>query len=307
MRVVVAGHEPDLWIQPLTHINEKAQVLRWLKDDAVISMTEEDWGQVRTRLAQVCQADARAETYIRLLDILMHAPMSGRVSQPPVDTYLDAFPPIEGVSQLGITAADDHLADLLRDRRSAVKVARTRNAVYHLAIRPLASTARKVRFLDPWAATDISKGREGVSWVVQQLYNDGIEEIEILSSRDDFHLTGVDEAKLEQVWKENARPGVTLRLVIADQVGDAHDRHMRFFYADGKRSTPVVVLGRGLSVFNYDRFSTPPTITDDSLNADSASEREQVILQSRRRKRVFEWPPKAEQRASHDPLDARRQ
>jgi len=190
-----------------------------------------------------------------------------------------------------LAASDDELSALLRSRKSAVDTVKSRSAIYNLAIRPLASTARKARLLDPWAAADISRDRDGIRWLLEELREDGIEEIEILSKRADGLDQGVDKSRFEALGRCLGRPNLTLRLVMADPQSDCHDRQLRFFYSDGKRNTPVIGLGRGASVFERESYSTPPTVTNDSDNRRAAEERENAILRCLRGKSELQWPP----------------
>lgn len=291
MRVVLAGLGADLWCQTIDQPLAQTVVRRFLRDSAIVAMSSDEWLDVRTRLAQGSQGGAHARFHEELLDLLRIIPMSDRTGQPPVDAYLEERALADDEVPLVAVCSDSALEQIAVQRRNALDRVKTRNAIYDQMIRPFASTAAKVRILDPWAAADISRQRDGMSWVIQSLVSDGIREIEILSLRDDDYSQGVDKKALEQLWIRSATPEVTLRLIVADPLGDAHDRQFRFLYEDGARMTPVVTLGRGASVFEHDRLATPPTVGDVSGSQQAAEAREDVIIRSRSRKSVTQFPP----------------
>ena len=278
MRVVVAGEDPDIWIRPQRDMFESAQVLNWIRDSAVVAMSDETWGQVRLALATLINSEADSQILMRLMDALKVVPMSDRIDQPPVDKFINEVVAPEAPSPLALAAIDENLRALLATRKAAQSQGKTRNSLYDLAIRPLATTARKVYLLDPYAATDISRGSEGLSWLVSQLYSDGIQEIEILSRRDKDFPQGVDPREFDALWSSQNAPDVRLILRVAEPnvPADAHDRHLRFIYQDGARNTPVINIGRGASAFNKERFSAPPQIRDEP-DREAAEARENVI------------------------------
>jgi len=291
VRVVVGGREPDTWTQPQRDVFESAHVLAWLQNSAVVAMSDETWRQVRSALATTVQSESDGQSMLRLLDALQHVPMCSRVDIPPVDKFLDETLPDEGPSPLGLAAIDDDLRNILDERRSAQSQGKTRNSVYHRAIRPFASTALKVFLLDPYAANDISRRADGIWWLVSQLYADGIKEIEILSKRCDDYHQGVKTEEVDALWSAQDDPSVKLTLRVAEPTKalDAHDRHLRFKYKDGARHTPVVNIGRGASAFNPDRFSTPPQIQDEP-DREAAEMRENVIRRCATKTSVIERP-----------------
>ena len=292
MRVAIAGSDPSLWTQPVDGTFQQSAVREFLRDRAILCIPRGAWERTERELA-VSVLNPSAPNFMReLADLLRLAPLSERTSHPPVDALLDDLQLDNEASALGYAAVNETLQATYLSRRNALDEARTRNSVYHEMVRPFASTAQRVRILDPWASHDLSQGRDGVPWLVEQLVADGICHVEILSRRDDTYTQGVDMAALRGVWQEHARAALTLRLVMADPLGDAHDRQLRFFYPDGARMTPVVSLGRGVSVFEKPNFQTPPTINDSSGSRAAAEKREDVILRSNQRKTEIQFPEK---------------
>ena len=302
MRVVVAGEDPDIWIQPQRDLFESAYVLSWLQNSAVVAMSDETWWQVRSALATLVQSDNSGHLMARLMDALQHVPMSSRVDRPPVDRFLDETEEREGSSPLGLAALDDDLRNLLTERKSAQSKGKTRNSLYNLAIRPFASTALKVCLLDPYAAHDISRRADGIRWLVSQLFSDGIKEIEILSTRDNDYHQGVNTDEVDALWSDQNDPQVKFILRVAEPTIslDAHDRHLRFKYQDGARFTPVINIGRGASAFNPDRFSAPPQIRDEP-DRQAAEMREDVIRRCATKTSVIERPIPAQRSARRGP------
>ncbi len=290
MRAVVAGSGADVWCSPVQRRPDQFVVSEFLTKSAIVSMSSEEWSEVRQRLAREVQQSPQSRFTCDLLDLLRTVPMSDRIGKPPVDIYLSDYLADEDLQPLVAAGIDGVVKDLVESRRQALERLRSRNAVYNAMVRPFASTAERVRLLDPWAASEISQEREGISWLVEHLVQDGIREIEILSLRYERAQIGVDERAFERLWRDHARPDIRLRLIVAEPLGDAHDRQMRFFYPDGARTTPVVALGRGVSVFEKEQFTTPPTITDASEAPGAAEKREDVIYRSRNQRRTFELP-----------------
>lgn len=290
MRVAIAGSDPSLWTQWVENRFEQNAVRELLTNKAILCMPKDQWELTAKELARSILNPAAPKFMSELADLLRAVPLSEKVSQPPADALLDELHIEMDASPLGNAAVDETLQATFRARQSALDRARTRDSIYNEMVRPFASTAQRVRVLDPWAAHELSRDGDGFPWLVEQLVHDGIRHIEFLSRRDQSYPQGVDVAELKAVWQAHANTGLTLRLVMANPVGKAHDRHLRFFYPDGARMTPVVSLGHGVSVFEHPRFSTPPTIADISGSRAAAEERENAILRSNQFKTSIEFP-----------------
>lgn len=301
MRVIIAGSETDLWCTPPDDRAHLRLVSSFLEDDAIISMSQDQWEEVRRRLARSIAEQGTDTPASQLLEVLRLAPMSPVVSKPPVDAFLGDLEMDPGHTPLVSASCDPEITSLSRKRKSALDVAKTRGQLYNELIRPFAATATKVRLLDPWAAADVTNEAEGIPWLVDALFADGIKEIEILSLRDERITQGIDRARLERIWAANASPDRSLRFVMAKASGDAHDRHLRFIYPDGARSTPVVTLGRGASVFNNESIRTPPTVTDATTSQRAAEEREGSILRSVQFKSSYQFPERESRRPLRGP------
>lgn len=306
MRVAIAGSQPRLWVVPPTNPFEHEAVDTLLSERAIMCMPLEQWDEVNRAIAEGVQDPGAPEFMQRFADLLRTVPMSEKTGSRVVDARLDDLAQDVDGTPLGRAAVDRELKSKVMERRNALDHMRTRSSVYDAMVRPFAATATKVRVLDPWAAHEISAGRDAAPWLVEQLVADGISHIEFLSTRDDDYPQGVAVDAFRSLWQRYADSGLTLRLVMADPHGDAHDRQLRFFYPDGTRKTPVVSLGRGVSVFAEERFVTPPTIVDSSGSLEAAEKREAVILHSMGRKTTIEYPEPPPRRPRRSPADAMR-